>query len=81
MAVNKNANVTIIPTQQRVGSRKKTRSGRRCVLPPTAVFSQTATNKLPAMREHYTAYINPEWELAGIFADDGLSGIDTRKRR
>lgn len=32
--------------------------------------------------EHYTAYIqkNPEWELAGIFADDGLSGTDTRKR-
>ena len=32
--------------------------------------------------EHYTQYIqkNPEWELAGIFADDGISGTNTKKR-
>jgi DNA invertase Pin-like site-specific DNA recombinase len=32
--------------------------------------------------EHYTSYIkgNPEWELAGIFADDGISGTNTKKR-
>lgn len=32
--------------------------------------------------EHYTEYIknNPEWELAGIFADDGISGTYTKKR-
>ena len=31
---------------------------------------------------HYTEYIqkNPEWELAGIFADDGISGTNTKKR-
>ena len=31
--------------------------------------------------EHYTDYItkNPEWELAGIFADDGISGTNTKK--
>ena len=34
-----------------------------------------------AQIEHYTEYIkkNPEWELAGIFADEDLSGTDTRK--
>lgn len=33
--------------------------------------------------EHYTQFIqkNPEWELAGIFADDGISGCNTKKRR
>lgn len=32
--------------------------------------------------EHYTDYIrkNPEWEFAGIFADDGISGTNTKKR-
>lgn len=32
--------------------------------------------------EHYTNYIenNVEWELAGIFADDGISGTNTKKR-
>lgn len=35
-----------------------------------------------AQIEHYTAFIkkNPDWEFAGIFADDGISGTDTRKR-
>lgn len=32
--------------------------------------------------EHYTNFIqkNPEWELAGIFADDGITGTNTKKR-
>lgn len=32
--------------------------------------------------EHYTQFIqkNPEWELARIFADDGISGCNTKKR-
>jgi site-specific DNA recombinase len=32
--------------------------------------------------EHYTSYINghPDWELAGIYADDGISGTNTKKR-
>lgn len=32
--------------------------------------------------EHYTDYIrnHPEWELAGIFADDGISGTSTKNR-
>lgn len=31
---------------------------------------------------HYTEFIekNPEWQLAGIYADDGISGTSTRKR-
>ncbi len=32
--------------------------------------------------EYYTNYIkrNKEWELAGIFADDGITGTNTKKR-
>lgn len=32
--------------------------------------------------EHYTQFIqkNPEWELAGIFVDDGISGCNIKKR-
>lgn len=32
--------------------------------------------------EHYTEYIsrNPEWTLAGIYADDGISGTNTKNR-
>ena len=35
-----------------------------------------------AQCEHYTNYINtnPEWELAGIFADSGISGTSTKHR-
>ncbi len=85
MAVNKNANATIIPARQRVGNRKKMKNGQNCALPPTAVFLRTAMNRPPATRHRLntTRLIfqkNPEWELAGIFADDGLSGTDTRKR-
>ena len=31
---------------------------------------------------HYTEYIarNPDWELAGIYADEGISGTNTKKR-
>ena len=35
-----------------------------------------------AQVEHYTEYIqkNPDWEFAGIYADDGISGTNTKKR-
>jgi DNA invertase Pin-like site-specific DNA recombinase len=31
---------------------------------------------------HYTEYINnnPNWKLAGVYADDGISGTGTKKR-
>ena len=32
--------------------------------------------------DYYTRHIgeNPDWELADIYADEGISGLDTRKR-
>ena len=44
----------------------------------------TAMSRLQddAQVEHYTELIqkNPEWEFAGIYADDGISGTNTKKR-
>ena len=36
-----------------------------------------------AQCRHYTDHINanPEWELAGIFADEGISGTSTKTGR
>ena len=85
MAVNKNTNVTIIPARQRVGNRKKDEERpklRVAAYCRVSTDSDEQATSYEAQIEHYTAYMqkNPEWELAGIFADDGLSGTDTRKR-
>ena len=62
-----------------LASRKKknqsSESQRTVVSVPTAISRQ-------AQVEYYTEYIqkNPDWEFAGIYADDGISGINTKKR-
>lgn len=42
--------------------------------------SEEQETSYEAQVTHYTEYIqkNPEWELAGIFADDGISGTNTK---
>ena len=75
----------IIPARQRVGNRKKDEERpklRVAAYCRVSTDSDEQATSYEAQIEHYTAYIqkNPEWELAGIFADDGLSGTDTRKR-
>ena len=44
--------------------------------------SDEQENSYAAQIEHYTQYIsgNPGWKLAGIFADEGISGTNTDKR-
>ena len=39
-------------------------------------------HSLSAQVSHYSSYIqkNPEWEYAGVYADDALSGTGTEKR-
>lgn len=85
MVINKNANVTVIPAryhavrQEKDEDKPKLRVAAYCRV---STDSEEQTTSYEAQIEHYTAYIkkNPEWELAGIFADEGLSGTDTRKR-
>lgn len=77
--------VTIIPARKRVGTRKleeekpKTRVVAYCRV---STDSEEQASSYEAQIEHYSNYIlkNNEWELAGIYADDGISGTNTKKR-
>ena len=78
-------NITVIPARRRVGN-----TAKETEIPKlrVAAYCRVSTDSdeqatsYEAQVEHYTDYIrkNPEWEFAGIFADDGISGTNTRKR-
>lgn len=80
-----NKNVTVIPARKRVGNtvkyeeRPKLKVAAYCRV---STDSDEQASSYEAQVEHYTRYIqkNSEWELAGIFADDGISGTNTKKR-
>ena len=60
MAVNKNANVTIIPARQRVGNRKKDEERpklRVAAYCRVSTDSDEQATSYEAQIEHYTAYI------------------------
>ena len=44
--------------------------------------SEEQATSYEAQVSYYTNYIlqNPKWEMAGIFADDGISATNTKKR-
>ena len=79
------ANVTFIPAKPKVGNSvskdnaPKLRVAAYCRVSTDSDEQETSYD---AQVTHYTEYIqkNPEWELAGIFADDGISGTNTKKR-
>lgn len=78
-------NITVIPARRRVGN-----SVKESEMPKlrVAAYCRVSTDSdeqaasYETQVEHYTDYIrkNPEWEFAGIFADDGISGTNTKKR-
>lgn len=79
------ATIRVIPAKQRVGSRT-----RKEEIPKTrvAAYCRVSTDtdeqatSYEAQIEHYTDYIgnHPGWTFAGIYADDGISGTNTKKR-
>lgn len=80
-----NRTVTILPARKRKNQR--TDSDEKARLRVSAYCRVSTENEEQASSyevqiEHYTSYIqnNPEWELAGIFADDGISGTNTKSR-
>lgn len=79
-------NVTVIPARRQIGStdRKKEETPKLRVAAYCRVSTDSDEQALSyeAQIEHYTEYIqqNPDWVLAGIFADDGISGTNTKKR-
>lgn len=80
-----NKNITVIPARKRVGNtvtaatKPKLRVAAYCRV---STDSDEQASSYEVQVEHYTRFIqkNPEWELAGIFADDGISGTNTKKR-
>ena len=82
MAVSKN--VTVIPARKHTRKSKdeekpKLRVAAYCRV---STDSEEQATSYETQIEHYTAYIqgHPDWVLAGIFADDGISGTNTKKR-
>ena len=77
--------VTMIPARRRLGNtakeeeRPKLRVAAYCRV---STDSDEQATSYETQVAHYTEYIkkNPEWEFAGIFADDGISGTNTKKR-
>lgn len=83
MAVSRN--VTVIPAIKRIGSNKSSESKpkiRVAAYCRVSTDSEEQASSYEIQIEHYTNYIkkNKEWELAGIFADDGITGTNTKKR-
>lgn len=79
-------NVLVILAKRQIGN-----TGRKQDAKPklrVAAYCRVSTDSdeqatsYEAQVEHYTEYIkkNPEWEFAGIQADDGISGTNTKNR-
>lgn len=83
MAMNRS--VTVIPARARNGNNNKTETRselRVAAYCRVSTDSEEQASSYDVQVQHYTSYIegNPEWDLAGIFADDGISGTNTKKR-
>ena len=78
-------NITVIPARRSIGTQKsaakvqKTRVAAYCRV-STEFEEQESSYEIQV--EHYTNYIssNPDWEMVGVYADDGISGTNTKKR-
>jgi len=77
--------VMLIPAKRQVGNNERKEENPRLKV---AAYCRVSTDSdeqatsYDAQVKHYTEYIqkNPEWEFAGIYADDGISGTNTKKR-
>ncbi len=80
-----NKSITVIPARKRVGNtvnmedKPKLRVAAYCRV---STDSNEQATSYEAQIEHYTNFIqkNEEWEFAKIFADDGFSVTNTKKR-
>jgi site-specific DNA recombinase len=79
------SNVTVIPAKKTIGTQKvtdkkqKTRVAAYCRVSTDSDEQETSYD---TQIQHYTSYIesHPDWVLAGIYADDGISGMNAKKR-
>ena len=79
-------NVMVIPAKRQVGNTARQQDAKPKLR--VAAYCRVSTDSdeqatsYDAQVEHYTEFIQkkPEWEFAGIYADDGISGTNTKKR-
>lgn len=80
-----NSRVIVIPAKQKQGNsikESKKKKLRVAAYARVSTDSDEQATSYEAQIEYYTEYIrrNPEWELVGVFADEGVSGTYTKKR-
>jgi DNA invertase Pin-like site-specific DNA recombinase len=78
-------NITVIPARKRVGSsaaKEKIKKLRVAAYCRVSTETEEQNSSYEVQVAHYTEFIkkNDEWEFAGIFADDGISGTNTKRR-
>ena len=78
-------NITVIPAKRMIGTQRpdtKVQKIRVAAYCRVSTEYEEQESSYEVQVEHYTNYIhsNPEWELAGVYADDGLSATNTAKR-
>lgn len=79
-------NVMVIPARRQVGNTARQQDAKPKLR--VAAYCRVSTDSdepatsYEAQVEHYTEFIqkNPEGEFAGIYADDGISGTNTKNR-
>lgn len=79
--------VMLIPARRQVGNTARKQEDEKPKL-RVAAYCRVSTDSdeqatsYEAQVEHYTEFIqkNADWEFAGIYADDGISGTNTKKR-
>jgi site-specific DNA recombinase len=78
-------NITVIPARKRFGNtvaKEKIKKLRVAAYCRVSTETEEQNSSYEVQVAHYTEFIkkNTEWEFAGIFADDGISGTNTKKR-
>ena len=76
-------NVRMIPAnKQTFGSMNMTKRLNVAAYCRVSTDQEEQQNSYQVQIEYYTSYINanPEWNFAGIFADEGISGTQTKNR-
>ena len=76
--------VRVIPAAKTPETLRAARDGKKRVASYCRVStdSEEQLNSYEAQKNYYTQKIedNPDWEMAGIYADEGITGTSTRKR-
>ena len=78
-------NITVIPARRSIGTQKpaaKVQKIRVAAYCRVSTEYEEQESSYEVQVEHYTNYIksNPEWEMVEVYADDGISGTNTKKR-